>query len=344
VAVALLAVGCRQVLGLREPEARPFEHRAHVLQGIACVSCHEGIVGATDEGTLHIPDTAKCTSSGCHSEPHNPAACSGCHGLRDTRDAVAEARERLVFEHRTHVARVRGDCVQCHVSIRDPSAETLRPSMGICVGCHERQDRAELLECSACHVDLQTEGTMPAGDTHFVHESDWMRLHGARAGGSREVCESCHSESFCAGCHGRTTPARPERLRFDEPFSPGVHRGGFRARHADAARGEPGLCLTCHSEGTCASCHRENGRSATGDAATPHPAGWLGLRGEPNEHGRAARRDPALCASCHGGAGEALCINCHRVGAPGGNPHPPGWSSNLPRWSVACESCHVGGR
>jgi hypothetical protein len=78
---------------------------------------------------------------------------------------------------------------------------------------------------------------------------------------------------------------------------------------------------------------------AGGGAASPHPTGWVGV--DRNEHGRAARRDPASCAACHGGAGEALCVSCHRVGGVGGNPHPPGFRDARALSDLPCRTCHV---
>lgn len=338
VALALTVGACATILGFRPRERAPFEHREHVLQGIHCSRCHGGVVGAGDEGPLHIPGKAECMS--CHERPHDARSCDLCHGLPETREGATLARKNLRFQHKTHVPRVRGDCVRCHVDIhRD--VEAIRPGMGTCLACHEHEDEFQVRDCDRCHGNLHTEQTRPS--SHLVHEGDWRREHGARAGGAREMCETCHSESFCAGCHGAGTAATtPERLRSDDPFSPGVHRGGFRARHGNEARGNPGLCTTCHQPEACADCHRGEGRSAAGDApGTPHPRGWLGLQGESNDHGPAARRDPGSCAACHSGAGEALCVGCHRVGGIGGDPHPPGWSSSLrPRLDAACRPCH----
>ena len=81
--------------------------------------------------------------------------------------------------------------------------------------------------------------------------------------------------------------------------------------------------------------------AVAGNAGSPHGPGWVGLGVAENEHGRAARRDPVACASCHGGAGEALCVSCHKVGGPGGNPHPPGYSSQQPMTAMPCRMCHT---
>ena len=343
VAIALaLGVGaCASILGLRPPDRGPFEHRQHVLNGIHCLRCHGGIVGAGDEGPLHIPGKAECMQ--CHEHPHDTRTCGLCHGLAETREGVAQAREHLRFQHKTHVPRVRGDCVRCHVDIHR-NVETIRPRMGACLGCHEHSGDFQVRDCDRCHADLHVEETAP--ESHLVHDGDWRREHGVRAAGAREMCSTCHADQFCASCHGVTTATTPERIRIDQPFSPGVHRGSFRARHSNEARSNPGLCTTCHAPEVCADCHREEGRSPEGAArGTPHPAGWLGLRGQSNDHGPAARRDPGQCAACHSGAGEALCIGCHKRGGIGGNPHPAGWSSSLrPGLDAACRPCHEGER
>jgi hypothetical protein len=50
------------------------------------------------------------------------------------------------------------------------------------------------------------------------------------------------------------------------------------------------------------------------------------------------------CAGCHGGAGEQLCVGCHRVGGPGGNPHGPGFTSTKNKQhDVPCIFCHAAG-
>jgi hypothetical protein len=219
-----------------------------------------------------------------------------------------------------------------------------RPPMATCFRCHAHERVREQRVCSACHVDLADEGTLPA--SHLVHDGDWLREHGARAASAGDLCASCHRERFCADCHGAAVPALPARARLDDPWQASVHRAGFRARHGLEARAAAGTCSTCHSPDTCASCHDDTGVAASVSEvrASPHPPGWVGLTAAANEHGRAARRDPASCASCHGGAGEMLCVGCHRVGGVGGSPHAPGWTSRQALTDLPCRLCHVGGR
>lgn len=339
----VLVSACAGVLGIRPPGRRPFEHRAHVTKGIQCTSCHAGIASAGDTGPLHLPDSKSCSAAGCHEKPHDTATCSNCHGLAETRLAAAEARDALHFDHAEHLTRTKGDCVRCHVDVKE-GAEHLRPSMGTCLGCHNHSDEMVVRKCDGCHVDLEKEGIKP--EEAWVHGPDFLKEHGVRSATNGELCQGCHAEKFCSGCHaGKVAPMTPAKLAFDDPFAPSMHRAGFMARHSDEARGAPGLCTTCHSPSTCQDCHSRNSLSASvAGARSPHPKGWLGLPGSQNDHGRAAWRDPGECATCHAGAGEKLCIGCHKVGGLGGNPHPPGYVAHGNKSTdAACRGCHGGG-
>jgi hypothetical protein len=335
-ALALLGVAaCAGVLGLRDRREAPFAHRAHVVAGVSCLRCHGGVERAGDEGPLHLPADATCTSAGCHSRPHDSRPCLTCHATPWAQGAAAEARSHLRFSHASHLPALHGNCARCHSEVAAGDGP-LRPRMATCLSCHAHQDQFRPQACDVCHVDLETERSAPS--SHVVHDGDWLREHGVRAAADGELCAACHGERQCASCHGATTPMLPARRRFDDPMAASVHRAGFRARHGEEAAAQPGTCTACHAERSCQGCHQREGVAGTG-AASPHPTGWVGL--DRNEHGRAARRDPASCAACHGGAGEALCVSCHKVGGIGGNPHPPGWRDDRPLSQLPCRSCHV---
>lgn len=345
IAVITLAA-CAQMLGVRPKQPKAFPHFAHVSKSINCRECHRGIESAEAGDTLHIPGDASCQRSGCHEHPHDSHACSGCHGLPYVRQGAALTHDALGFSHRAHLARTRGECVECHAPVQHDS-DHIRPPMALCLGCHEHREQLASNRCETCHKDLRGEHVAPAD--HLVHDGDWLREHGVRTGSSRELCSTCHSERFCLGCHGvGTVPALPEKMAFDDTTRVGVHRAGFMSRHPLEAATQPGLCLTCHTSDTCDRCHSREGVAAVAPAdkgRSPHPPGWVGLPGQPNDHGPAAWRDPSACASCHSGGGEALCIGCHKVGAVGGNPHRPGWTSNLRKTAdMPCVLCHAVGR
>jgi hypothetical protein len=355
-ATALLLVtlagtaACAEILGFRPEGRTPFPHRSHVLKGVGCTRCHAGIASAGDEGPLHLPGNATCSSAGCHEKPHyEEQTCSNCHGLPSTRAGAMNARESLRFEHKTHMPRAFNNCPRCHVDIEN-GAPILRPRMATCASadCHDgaarrtnnHGEQIAANKCEPCHVNIRDEGLKP--DDHNIHAGNFLREHGLRAAADRATCATCHAERFCVSCHGVTVPGLPEKLKFDDPRGAGVHRAGFKARHPEEAKGDPGLCTTCHAPSVCKDCHDKEKQSATSGARSPHPRGWLGTRGTANEHGRAAWREPEVCASCHGGAGEQLCVGCHKVGGVGGNPHSASFNSRRrPKTDRPCRMCHV---
>lgn len=339
VAALVMLAACAGILGLRTAGAPTlFPHRAHVLAGVACTRCHTGI--ETPGDALHLPTDASCT--GCHTRPHDARSCLGCHVAPEAIGQLVEARDHLKFDHARHIAgEARGNCMRCHVGVADGDAH-MRPPMATCFRCHQHEAANTARRCDACHRDLAEAGTLP--QSHLAHDGDWLREHGTRAASSGDLCETCHQASFCADCHGQTVPALPATRHLADPFAPSVHRAGFAARHSLEAKSSPGACATCHQPDRCVTCHVAKQIAGPGKAS-PHPPNWMGVGAGNNLHGREARRDPAACAGCHGGAGEQLCVGCHRVGGVGGNPHPAGWSSRQPRSAMPCRLCHpIGSR
>jgi predicted CXXCH cytochrome family protein len=340
--LALALAACAGVLGLRPTsQSHPFEHRAHVDKGVSCVKCHAGISTSDDGNAVHLPTANECRK--CHEKPHDQRDCTLCHGEASTRQSAEMAREHLRFDHRKHMPAVHGDCVQCHSGVAEAQPVALRPTMATCFGCHEHQDQWKTRDCDSCHVNLPGEHVLPS--SHIVHDGDWIREHGVRAASSPDLCRTCHTERSCASCHGvGTTPALPARLAFDDTRLDGLHRAGFKSRHAEEARANPGLCSTCHSENSCIACHSAAGVAPSGITRSPHPLGWITTSPGGGDHGTQARIDPMSCAGCHGGAGEQLCVSCHKVGGPGGTPHGHGFTSTKNKTrDVPCRSCHAAG-
>jgi hypothetical protein len=340
IVLSIALAACAGILGIKpSAQSHPFEHRAHELKGVNCVECHAGVATAGDTGPLHFPTDADCVR--CHSKPHDTRSCNGCHGESYVRGTVELARTNLRFEHSKHMRSVDGDCVRCHVAATEQRPESILPKMASCFGCHEHQDQWTLRDCDGCHVNLHDEGVMP--DDHMAHDGDFVREHGVRAASARDLCSTCHSERSCAACHGvGTVPALPAKLAFDDVRLSGLHRAGFVSRHAEEARADPGVCSTCHSESSCVDCHTRQHVAAGSTSVNPHPANWI-TGGGGGEHGIQARIDPTSCAGCHGGAGEQLCVSCHKVGGPGGNPHGRNFAStkNASR-DMPCRLCHGG--
>jgi len=340
VLLACVLAACASVLGIHPRDgAHPFEHRKHVLNRVGCLDCHAGVASNPEEpGLLHLPSDSVCLR--CHQKPHDERSCSSCHGEPRIRGEAALAHDHLKFDHRKHMPSVAGNCARCHTGVEEARPESIRPKMAVCFGCHEHRDEWTLRDCDACHKDLGAEDSPP--ESHLVHDGDWIREHGVRAGSARDLCSSCHSERSCAKCHGvGTVPTLPSKLAFEDVPLSGLHRAGFRARHAEEATANPGMCTTCHSENSCVECHTRSHVAPGSTTLSPHPPGWVSTAAGGGDHGVQARINPMSCAGCHGGAGEQLCVGCHKVGGAGGNPHGPGFRSNKNKFhDVPCILCH----
>ncbi len=100
--IAMLLAACAGILGLTHDGPQAFPHRKHVLAGVSCTHCHVGI-GSDDGRALHLPTETTCLE--CHVKPHDAHPCFACHVAPAAIGELAEAREHLVFDHRTHIAR-----------------------------------------------------------------------------------------------------------------------------------------------------------------------------------------------------------------------------------------------
>jgi len=340
-AAAMLLVGAALVAACRtQPEPR-FPHLEH-LAGIpcggdgqpacpTCSSCHEG---TTDTARALEPDASDCST--CHDRGQQLLTQS-----LQRSHATAPRRAEIEFPHVPHLAlpEVKGQCVTCHAGVVDEAKPRERmPDMAKCLDCHQADfDQAK---CSPCHVAADLPRLVP--QTFLRHTDQWIGRHGVAARGQQQICEQCHTESQCADCHDQRQNLPIEVREPDAISSEQVHRGNFIARHAIEARSNSPSCLKCHTAASCDACHVERGVSAArAGSVSPHPIGWVGRdTGAKDFHGRAARRNIASCAACHDHGPATNCIQCHRVGAHGGSPHPRGWGSSRSQSSAICRYCH----
>jgi hypothetical protein len=245
------------------------------------------------------------------------------------------------FDHDQHLALrdVGGQCVKCHAGVVEKGRPTL-PAMAQCFSCHEHEKQWKQATCAPCHARADLERTLP--QTFLQHDENFIRRHGVAARQETRLCQSCHSEAQCDSCHDVTQGLAVERRRPEQIERHFVHRGDFVVRHAIEAQSESARCARCHSVESCDSCHVARGVSGNRvNGRNPHPPGWVTT--DPNGkslHGRDARRDIVLCASCHEQGSATNCIRCHKVGGSGGNPHPGGWKSSQSKSSGTCRYCH----
>ncbi|HEX2877677.1 MAG TPA: cytochrome c3 family protein [Polyangiaceae bacterium] len=316
-----------------------FPHREH-LTGIAC-------------GTPGKPACLSCNSCHAPSEQERelklPKAelCESCH--RNDRSKVLSVLSviperpygEILMNHDKHLAmpEINGQCVPCHSGVIRSGSSTL-PPMSQCFTCHEHQKQWDAGQCAPCHAMRDLARTLP--QTFMRHGAEFARSHGSEAAQKPQLCQSCHTQASCQACHDVSQKLGVEARRPELVESQQVHRGDFLVRHALEAASQPSRCSSCHTPQSCDSCHRQRGVSgALASAVNPHPPEWIGTNTASSHfHGLAARRDIAACAACHDQGPSTNCIRCHKVGAYGGSPHPPGFRSSQSLASEMCRYCH----
>ena len=331
---AAFAGACGEHLSAR------FPHAVH-LTGAAC-------------GGPEKPACLSCNS--CHTVARRdtsqalPAVslCQRCHRDRQAQlQAVISAPAprpygAIRFDHDQHLALpgVGGQCVSCHAGVVEGGQPSL-PPMATCFGCHEHEAQWRRAQCAPCHVDAEVRRLLP--QSFLPHRGDFARHHGTAAAQQKQLCQACHQQADCDGCHDTSQDLSVERRRPEAIERGFVHRGDFLTSPALEAQSQPAQCLRCHATETCDACHLARGVSGgLIEGRNPHPPGWVG--NNPNArslHAEAARRDILLCASCHDQGPATNCIRCHKVGGYGGNPHPAGWKSTRSESSQMCRYCHV---
>jgi hypothetical protein len=340
-ALALLAAGCSAGKGKAPAaaEAAPyvFPHTPHVENDVKCLECHAGVDDAAklDPAVRHVKLNPKSK------------VCADCHEAADLAKIKVPKRTkafRLTFSHQDHVFQVDGKCQTCHQRLPEKGdAEAPAPPMSACTGCHNHQQDFAEARCSPCHVDLRAFPLKPVSE--YAHAGDFKRNHGTIARTSANACATCHDQTFCADCHSpATTPAGPSIRWPEEVQRDFIHRGDFVSRHMIEAGSNPASCARCHGTAFCESCHaQQNVASPNAPFTTerdPHPAGWSAG----GAHGAAARRNIVVCASCHTSNADQVCVTCHRVGGPGGNPHPSGFLKRNEKGDQhekpVCRTCH----
>lgn len=332
------------MMGTREESPIVFDHSRHLDVEIDCTICHAGIESSTTEVGVHLPSEDTCLF--CHQTWKDEGRCEMCHAAgEEPRTYLPQEAEPLYFSHAGHADLFAEDgpgeegCKTCHLTIgrSDEARDRNLPSMESCLNCHSHDEDFAMLECDSCHRTLRNVSWRPLA--RFDHGPNWMDRHQTFARERVDLCAQCHDQNYCGDCHHLNDIFPPSFIypeRVDASF---IHEDDWLSRHGLEARFEQDSCVRCHSTTFCRDCHHGAGVDPTsrdfldGVADNPHPAGWL------VEHGRQARREIHVCASCHSGGSDSICLDCHSSG--GFNPHPPGFRSSLSRTEdKVCRVCH----
>jgi Cytochrome c7 and related cytochrome c len=340
--VAALLLGGVGAAEAGEPIQINPNHAGHAKAGLDCLTCHETIFDQTALGQPGVlPKESKCLS--CHKKEKEAGKCGMCHLRADKPGTYVKKEPYLIFNHAKHLEKDE-KCEVCHLAL--PARGQLDkpvPPMKTCLGCHYHDQQFSNGQCYACHLDLTHFPLKPT--TAFSHQGNFTRAHPSIARSTSASCDTCHQQTFCADCHAaRTRPMKVEEILPDRPDRNFIHWGDFLTRHSIEARGNEAACQKCHPVSFCTDCHRKQRLTPdSNNPLNPHPAGWL-TPGSPSFHGSAARRDIVSCAACHDQGAASNCVTCHRVGGPGGDPHPPGFTAKHPASEInrnsMCLSCH----
>lgn len=316
-------------------ETTTFPHSKH--GGFDCTDCHEDLAKSAKLGTSKLPGPDKCAE--CHDKDaaHTPP-------VRAARTDYA-----FTFSHAGHIPYVKGKdvCGTCHKVLPEPGEKRkTTPPMTACTSCHQHQQEVAEARCRPCHQSLKAYSLKPLEQfTEFSHAGNFVKEHGKLAKNSAETCAQCHDQTYCAACHATSTrPFKPE-LQFPENVTADfIHRGNYVAYHQVDVERDPASCRKCHGSYFCDSCHQvQNLSTRSLSPRDPHPRGWA-QRGSGAFHGDAARANIVSCAGCHDQGASSICVACHQVGGPGGNPHPTGFINHHRNddktKNIACRTCH----
>jgi hypothetical protein len=361
--------------GARLRQAAPkFDHAQHAKVFVSCATCHAGVEQA---GAPSMPPAASCAS--CHDGTVEKRV--------DWQARVGPRISNLRFDHLRHAAvrRAKGDttgtCTDCHAERGAGWMRVRPPSAPQCVTCHLPGARDHLTvpdsACATCHLTLAAAVTLPRERIAKFpappsHSSPGFMLpagHGAQAkavtGRNRvaQSCATCHAKDFCTACHvdaPETTviqalAADPRSLALPHELkAPPNHAAkDFDARHGALAGTNGASCRSCHTQESCAACHRA-GPPAPGLALYPAgPGRGEGARttrrppashgpGWEERHGPFAAASMKSCTSCHT---RSSCLSCHRPDAARrGSYHPASYLTRHPAdaysRSTSCTDCH----
>jgi len=251
-----------------EPGVHPranihFSHSKHRSRGTKCDRCHRGNSTAGSK-IRDLPDMRLCMQ--CHDGKRAHFECRKCHISKSDGRIVALMNNKSL-KPPTWLYNMEHDAHWLQRHFRSAGLNSSR-----CSACHSQQ---YCLDCHAGRVKVRN-----------VHPGDWLHLHSISGRMDNPRCRSCHRrQSFCIECHRRTGFAMDSPAGTLDPPPRRFHPSGWsQGGHRRDARRNIGACVSCHSEGSCSTCHAR---------VNPHPSNW-------RSRCRAlAKRNSRTCRRCH---------------------------------------------
>lgn len=200
-----------------------IDHVEHAKRNRSCLSCHRGSMhpdfedGPDRERRIALFKMSECYV--CHGASAYPTAsrtCATCHP--DFFELAPESHRTPTWASPDHGTTARADqqqCTMCHIGtlctdchgiemphpdgFRQTHAEAGRTQPDVCARCHAKGELAlsgaGLEFCNNCHH----EGSDPS--------RPWLQQHpgNAMSGDGPARCFACHSPTYCAKCHIRSS-------------------------------------------------------------------------------------------------------------------------------------------
>jgi len=182
--------------GDEDLKALKFSHAFHVTEaGIACEDCHKAARTSRLSTDNLISTHDNCVS--CHEDQINNK-CGYCHVNPDSIEPVKPRVVDINFSHEQHLSMKDVQCKTCHEGVEESALATSKnlPTMSACTTCHN--DRKATNTCEACHKSFTN--LIPPDHLVADFKKDHKKL--TRLGSLEVSCANCHTQNFCADCHG----------------------------------------------------------------------------------------------------------------------------------------------
>jgi hypothetical protein len=250
-------------------------------------------------------------------------------GLADSKTTLAAAPALnpetpgfLKMGHYSHAIEQEIECEACHEI--DSRGRPSMPDHEVCATCHDIDIDEPDEECMLCHVlspaDVAAEAYENVEVIHAPESGGFQFDHSAFSGDSA-VCAKCHDEAMKSsqstdnlrGDHASLFPGVREQggdttnctlchIDMNRTAPPSSHQApNFLNAHGNLYRNDPNLCLNCHTQNQCDTCHQNT------KPQSHYKNEWR------HSHGKVGQFDEQKCMMCHN---ENACTSCHSQEMP----------------------------
>ena len=135
------------------PQPIEFPHNTHIMRGVSCDTCHEGVMTGPVAGLPSVKTCMICHEAIATDKPRIQQITA----LRDKGLDLAWSRvyaylpeSHVRFNHAPHI-RNKVECATCHGNIAEQTIaqRNVNLTMGYCVNCH--RERSAPTDCLTCH-------------------------------------------------------------------------------------------------------------------------------------------------------------------------------------------------